>query len=82
MTAPAAAPLACPARQAFRGSAVVHAVTAAQIAGGSGWGLGEPLCGTFAELEPCRPGLFPAPVNCSRCLAVAEREHITIGGPS
>ena len=76
-----AAGSAYPARQAFGRWAVVHAVTAAQIPSGSGWGPDEPLCGTFATLEHCPPGLFPEPVTCSRCLAVAEREHITIGDP-
>jgi hypothetical protein len=75
-------PAAYPARQTFRGrAAVVHAVTAAAIPGGSGWGAGEPLCGTFADLEPCPPGLFAQPVTCTRCLAVAEREQIEIGDP-
>jgi hypothetical protein len=81
MTARAATPLAHPGRQLFGRSVVVHAVTAATIPGGSGWGAGEPLCGTFADLEPCQPGLFPSPVTCSSCIAVAEREHITIGDP-
>lgn len=71
-------PLAYPARQ-VTGRPVVHAVTAARIPAGSGWGPGEPLCGTFADLAPCPPGLFTEPVTCTRCLAVAEREHLTIG---
>ena len=86
MTAPRKAVLAAsgayPARQTAGRASVVHAVTAAQIPGGSGWGPGEPLCGTFAALEPCPPGLFAQPVTCTRCLAVADREHITIGVPS
>ena len=77
----ASSPVAYAARQSFGGRAVVHAVTATAITGGSGWGADEPLCGTFAELEACTSGLFPASVTCSRCLSVAEREHITIGDP-
>ncbi len=81
MSTPASAPLAYPARQAFGRASVVHAVTAARIPGGSGWGPGEPLCGTFADLQPCPPGLFAPPVTCTRCQAVADREGITIGDP-
>lgn len=82
MTAQPSTAGAHPARQTFGRAAVVHAVTAAQIPGGSGWGPDEPLCGTFADLEPCPPGLFAEPVTCTRCLTVAAREHITIGDPA
>jgi hypothetical protein len=42
---------------------------------------GEPLCGTLARLKPSSDdGLFPEPVTCVRCLAVAARENVTIGG--
>jgi hypothetical protein len=41
---------------------------------------GEPLCGTTAALEPCPAGLFPPPVTCARCAAIATREHISIAG--
>lgn len=73
---------AYPARQAFGRSVIVHAVTAAAITGGSGWGAGEPLCGTFADLERCPAGLFTASVTCSRCMSIAAREHIQIGESS
>lgn len=80
MTGPDAG-AAYPARQRFARGSVVHAVTAMKIPAGSGWGPGEPLCGTFADLEPCPPGLFAEPVTCTRCVAVAEREHVTIADP-
>ena len=81
MSAQTDPPTAYPARQTFGRRSIAHAVTAAVIPGGSGWGAGEPLCGTFADLEPCPPGLFAQPVTCTRCLAVAEREQIEIGDP-
>lgn len=81
MTARTSAPLAYPARQTFGRVSVVHAVTAARIPGGSGWGAGEPLCGTFAGVQSCPPALFAELVTCTRCRAVADREGITIGDP-
>jgi hypothetical protein len=80
MTAAAHAGIAYPARQSFGRGEIVHAVAAPGIE--ELFGPEEPLCGTFADLEPCPPGLFPQPVTCSRCLATAERNHITIGGLS
>jgi hypothetical protein len=41
---------------------------------------GEPLCGTLAPLAPSDDGLFPEPVTCPRCLAVAASEGVKIGG--
>jgi hypothetical protein len=72
--------LAYPARQSFGRRSVVHAVAADRISTAAiTLGRGEPLCGTFASLDPCPAGLFGEPLTCSRCLAVAESEHVTIG---
>lgn len=76
-----AAPSAHPARQVFGRTAVVHAVAAQRVdVPRLTLGRGEPLCGTFADLEPCPPGLFAATVTCGRCLAVIEQVHVEVTG--
>ena len=43
---------------------------------------GEALCGTLAPLtESDDGGLFPEPVTCSGCLAVAAAENVMTGDP-
>ncbi len=84
MTAPALT--ARPAVQRFRRGVVVHAVAAQPVTLHQDSPVlcpltlapGEPLCCTLAPLEPPEPGLFPEPVTCQRCLAVAAREGITM----
>lgn len=79
----AATLIAYPARQVFRRSMIVHAVAAQRVnLPRLTLGPGEPLCGTFADLEPCPPGLFTEAVTCSRCIAVIECQPIEIGDPS
>lgn len=39
---------------------------------------GLALCGA-APLADCPAGLFPPLVSCPACLAIAAREHVTIG---
>jgi hypothetical protein len=46
---------------------------------GMGYAPGEALCGSLAELVECQPGLFPPPVTCQRCVAIAA-EHVEIAG--
>jgi hypothetical protein len=82
MTAAPDGPLltAYPARQTFGRTAVVHAVASQRIdLPRLTLGRGEPLCGTFAELQPCPPGLFIEPVTCTRCLAVIDVTQLIIG---
>jgi hypothetical protein len=51
-----------------------------QINIGMGYAPGEALCGSLAELVECQPGLFPPPVTCQRCVAIAAAEHVEIAG--
>jgi hypothetical protein len=43
-------------------------------------GIGEPLCGTPAPLQPCLGASFSASATCHLCAALAEREHVSIEG--
>ena len=82
MSAQTSTPTAYPARQKFGRSSVVHAVASQRIdLPRLTLGRGEPLCGTFADTQPCPAGLFAEPVTCTRCLAVAGAVHIEIGDP-
>ena len=43
-------------------------------------GIGEPLCGSPAPLQPSLGASFDAVATCHICAALAEREHIAIEG--
>jgi hypothetical protein len=43
-------------------------------------GIGEPLCGTPAPLQPCLGAMSSASASCHICAALAEREHVEIEG--
>lgn len=39
---------------------------------------GRPLCGAPGIPQECPPGLFEPAVSCPACLAIADREHVTV----